>query len=358
MSGIFGALTVADSDRVYNAGVGQRVIFETAMEYVNRINEDLDRAMGIFVGETTSDYKLRYKLPGSGYLQKRSIQGRYASVKATGQWDVALPLEDYGAQLSSNDIDWKRMTIKELDRHLQTIVTQNINTTRFEILRALMNNAADTFVDEEWGSLTIQPLANNDGTLYPPVLGSSDEADDNHYLESGYAPTAISDTNDPLTLIRNELEEHFGVGEAGSDVLVLTNPDATPDIRALTGFVGVTDKGINPGQDTAVLASMPTGYPGTLIGRAKGVWIAEWRHLPATYMIGIHTTAPKPLFRRVDPTDMNVPVGLHLVATQEEFPFNGSFWRNRFGLGVANRLNGVVLENGTGGTYSVPTLYQ
>jgi hypothetical protein len=358
MSGIFGALSVADSDRVFNSTVGQRAIFETAMEYVNRINEDLDRAMSIFVEETTSDYKLRYKLPGSGYLQRRSVNGRYASVKATGQWDVAFPLEDFGAQISGNDIDFRKMTIKELERHLMTVTAQNVNTVRFEILKALMNNAADTFVDEDWGSLIVQPLANNDGTIYPPVLGSSDEADDNHYLESGYAPTAISDINDPLTTIKNELEEHFGVGEAGSDVLVLTNPDAVPGIRLLADFVGVTDKGVNPGQDTAILALLPNGYPGTLIGRAKGVWIAEWRFLPPTYMVGVHTTAPKPLVKRVDPGDMGIPNGLALVAQDEEFPFRNSFWRHRFGLGIANRLNGVVLENGTGGTYTVPTLYQ
>src|SRR3972149_8855219 len=198
MSGIFGALTVADSDRVFSATVGQRVIYETAMEYIARINADLEAVLSVFVDETTEEYKRRYKLPGGGYLQRRSTNGRYAAVKATGQWDVAFPLEDFGAQIAGNDIDFRKMTIRELDRHLDTVVAQNVNTVRHEMLRALMNSADDTFVDEDWGSLTFKPLANSDGTLYPPVLGSSDDADDQHYLESGYAPTAISDTNDPL----------------------------------------------------------------------------------------------------------------------------------------------------------------
>lgn len=358
MSGIFGALGVSDNDRVFNATIGQRVIYETAMEYVMRINDDLNKALSVFIDETTDEYKRRFKLPGGGYLQKRNSDGRYAAVKATGQWDVAFPLEDWGAQIAGNDIDFRKMTIRDLDRHLDTVVAQNVNTVRFELLRSLMNNAADTFVDEDWGSLTIQPLANGDGTLYPPVLGATDDADDTHYLETNYAPASISDTNDPLTTIRNELEEHFGVNEDGSDVVVFSNPDSTPKVRALTGFVGVTDKGVIPGQDTATLRQLISGYPGTLIGRAKGVWFVEWRHLPATYMIGVHSSAPKPIVRRVDPADMGIPVGLALVAQDEEYPFRSSFWRHRFGFGAGNRLNGVVLELGTGGSYSVPTIYQ
>jgi len=359
MSGIFGALNVSDSDRVFNATVGQRVIYETAMEYVARVSADLSAALSIFVDEITDEYKRRYKLPGNGYLSKRSIDGRYPAVKATGQWDVAFPLEDFGAQIAGNDIDFRRMTIRELDRHLVTVTTQNVNTVRHEVLKALMNNAADTFVDEEWGSLTIQPLANTDGTLYPPVLGSMTDADDTHYLESGYAPTALDDgAADPLTTIRNELEEHFGVDERGSDVMVLSNPDATPDIIAMDGFVGVTDKGVIPGDDTATLTSQVPAHPGTLIGRVKGVWYVEWRYLPATYMIGVHLGAPRPLVKRIDPYDMGIPDGLTLVAKDEEFPFTGSFWRHRFGFGVGNRLNGVVMENAAGGTYSVPSAYQ
>jgi len=359
MSGIFGALNVADTDRVFNATVGQRAIYETAMEYIARINAELQEVLAVFIESTTEDHKRRYKLPGSGYLQKRSIQGRYASVKAVGQWDVGFPLEDYGAQISGNDIDFRRMTIAELDRHLDTVVGMNINTVRHEVLQALMNNTQDSFLDEEWGAVLVEPLANGDATLYPPVLAASDEATDNHYLESGYAPTAIDDgANDPLTLIKDELEEHFGVDEAGSDIMVFSNPDATPDVTAMDGFVRITDKGIVPGDDTATLVAALPRHPGTLIGRGKGVWYVEWRHLPATYMIGVHLSSPKPLIRRVDPADMEIPDGLNLVARDEEFPFLGSFWRHRFGLGVGNRLNGVVVENGSGGTYSIPTAYQ
>jgi hypothetical protein len=35
----------------------------------------------------------------------------------------------------------------------------------------------------------------------------------------------------------------------------------------------------------------------------------------------------------------------------------GAEWRTRFGVGVANRLNAVVMELGSGGTYTIPTGY-
>ena len=74
-------------------------------------------------------------------------------------------------------------------------------------------------------------------------------------------------------------------------------------------------------------------------------------------MLAFHLEEEPPLMRRVDPADTGLPRGLNLVATDEVFPFQGSFWRNRFGLGAANRLNGVVMELANGGTYSIPTGY-
>jgi hypothetical protein len=32
-------------------------------------------------------------------------------------------------------------------------------------------------------------------------------------------------------------------------------------------------------------------------------------------------------------------------------------WRWRFGLGTRNRLNGVIMELGVGGSYSIPSDY-
>lgn len=358
MSGIFGALGIADTERVMLSSMGQRVVFDAVAQVLGDHNADLQAALSVFVQETTSDYKIRYKLPGGGRLQRMGNQSAPGAVKAYGGWDVAFPLEDFGAALAHNRVAYAYMTAQELNRHLDTIMVQDRNTVRFEMLKALMNNAQDTFVDPLWGSLSVEPLANGDSVVYPPVLGSETEATDTHYLSSGYAVTAISDTNNPYTTIANELEEHFGATQGGSNIAVFINNAQVPKTRALTDFVAVSDIGIRPGDDTAVAVGLPAALPGRVLGRmdGSGVWVVEWRWMPAAYMLGIHLDAPKPLIQRIDPADTGLGQGLQLVATDEQYPFTESYYSHRFGFGCGNRLNGVAMFIDAG-AWAVPSAY-
>lgn len=358
MGAIFGHLNISDTDRVFQATVGQQVIFEAAVAYIERVNAELNAALSIFVERTTSDFKLRYKLPGGGYLQRRGPDGRYAAVKAVGQWDVAMPLEDFGAMIAGNDVDMAYMTVAELERHISTIVAQNVNTTRFEALLKLFANTNTTFVDPLHGSLTVVPLANGDTVVYPPVIGSNSEATDDHYIETGYAESAISDTNDPFETVVPELEEHFGMPTGGSNICTFINDSARPEVQGLTDFFDVEDAFIRSGANADTPINLPS-VPGRIIGRHKaGSWVSVWNHVPSNYALGIHLEAAAPLIRRVDPADTGLGEGLQLVAMDTEFPFQESVWRNRFGLGVGNRLNGVVLEFASGGSYTIPTAFQ
>lgn len=357
MSAIFGALNLNDTDRVFQATQGQAVIYDAVNEYLARYNEDMQAAMSIFVEGTTTNHTERYKLPGSGRLQRRGLQSRTGEVKANGGWDVSYPLEDFGAAFASDDVTMGYMTVGDLDRHIQTVVNQDRNTRRFEILKAIFHGSSTTFVDPLWGSLTIQPLASGDvGVLFPPVLGSESEATENHYLESGYAASSISDTNNPYVTIRDELEEHFGAPTAGSNIVVFINNAQTAKTQALTDFSEVEDRFVRLGVQTDQAVGLPN-VPGRIIGRVSGVWVSEWRWIPSGWAFGIHLDAPAPLKIRVDPADTGLGSGLQLVAQDADYPFMTSHWRDRFGIGTANRLNGVVLEFGTGGTYSTPSGY-
>lgn len=364
MSGVFGHLNVSDSDYVFSSTVGQRVIFEAATNYVNRANEELNRLLSVFVSRTTSEFKLRYKLPGNGYLQRRGPDGRYGAVKATGQWDVSFPLEDFGAIIAGNDVDMAYMTVAELDRHIQTVVQQNVNTVRYELLKALMSGSNGTFVDPLHGSLTIRRLANTDSTSYPPVIGSVDEADDQHYVELGDVATAIDDTHDPWigtntnsVNIVEELEEHFGIAAGSAEIVSFVNKAEVPEISALTEFEPVDISQIREGTQTASPVQVPTGLPGVVIGRHRaGAWIVRWDFVPATYILSVHTGVEAPLMKRIDPPETGLGTDLQLVAEDEEFPFKETTWRHRFGFGVANRLNGFVVECAAGGSYTDPTL--
>jgi hypothetical protein len=357
MASIFGSLNLNSTDRVYKATQGQQVIYDAVIEYVNRVNSELSAALSVFVEESTSDHKRRYKLPGGGYLERVGETSRGASAQNYGSWDVAFPLEEFQRGISTTRVGHAYMTVQELDNHVQGVVAANVNTVRFEVLKRIFNNTQSTFIDPLWGSLSVEPLANGDSVTYPPILGAVAEATENHYLESGYAATAISTSNNPYQTIKDELEEHFGAPQGNSNIVVFINPAEAPETEAISGYKAIDDRFVIPGADTARLFNLPSGLPGRIIGRVSGCFVAEWRSMPANYMIGIHLDAPKPLIKRIDPIDTGLGEGLQLVAEDADFPFQKSTWSHRFGFGAGNRLNGVVMELGTGGSYSIPAGY-
>ena len=64
MSSIFGILGIPDTDRSYVNTIGQSVVYDAVQEALNQMNEELTAAVGVFIGETTDDFKRRYKLTG------------------------------------------------------------------------------------------------------------------------------------------------------------------------------------------------------------------------------------------------------------------------------------------------------
>jgi hypothetical protein len=357
MAGIFGILGLSDTERVFANTVGQAVVYDGITRLVSRYNDELYAALSVFVEEQTPDFKERYKLPGGGRLQRRGGYAPSAAVKAYGGYDVAYPLEDFGAQLADSDVAMAYMTIQDIDRHLDTIFIQDANTVRFELLKALLNNVQDTFVDPLHGSLSIEPLANGDANTYPPVLGSESEATEDHYLESGYAASAISDTNNPYITVRDELEHHFGAVQGGANIAAFINSAEVPETEALTDYVDLTDRFIRPGDNAATLFNLPSRMPGRLIGRTNGCWVFEWRWIPSAYLVAVDLDSPPPLKLRIDPPNTGLGRGLKLVARDEAYPLELAHYRHRFGLGCGNRLNGVVMEFGSGGSYSIPSGY-
>jgi hypothetical protein len=356
MSGIFGLLGLADGDLSYVNVVGQKLVFDAANEYLRVVNEDINNAYTVFLQAPTENHKERYKLPGGGRLQKRGGAAPSAAVKAYGGWDVAYPLEDFGAALTETDVAMAYTTIAMMQRHLDTIRIQSINTRRYEILRRIFKNTTDTFVDprDDVGSLTIQPLANNDSVVYPPVLGAEAEAAEMHYLESNYTVANISETNNPLITLRNELEEHFGAPTGYGSIAVFVPAASVSKLEALTDYDQVKDNYIINGTNADLPTNLPK-VPGRVIGRCNGVWVVEWRWIPDNYAVAIDLETEAPLKMRFDLASSGLPQGLTLVSQNDKYPLVEAQYRDRFGVGAANRLNGVVLEFGTGGTYTIPS---
>lgn len=357
MSNIYGLLGLEDSDRAFVNTIGQRAVYDAIIEELNRINSDVEAARSVFVERVTEDFKFRYKLPMGGYMQRRGVKAPAGLVKGSGKWDVAFPLFDFGDELGGDDVTIAYMTMQELDAHIDGIEARNMNTLRREILVAMFNSTQFAFEDEVNGTLNVEGFANGDTVVYPPVIGATAGAIENHYAVTGYTVANISDTNDPCETAVDELEEHFGANTGGSELVMFVGKTLGAKIAGtLTDFVAVSDMHVSVGDDTATVLSLPASLPGKILGRHEsGIWVVEWRYIPDNFSLTIHLEARKPLIMRVDPADTGLGTGLQLVATSDKTPLQSSFYRNRYGLGVGNRLNGYVQYFAASGSYAAPT---
>lgn len=360
MTYLFSDIDVASTERNFLQKAGQGLVYDLAQQYVDRVNADMASAISAFVAEQTDKHTERFKLPGGGYMQRRSQRGNARNRRASGGWDVAYPLEDFADGIEANDVALGYMTGQQLSNHINGVFAANANTVRHEILSAIFKNSNRTFVDEINSTLTLKPLANQDGTLYPPVAGSDAEAEANHYLEAGY--TAITNTDDPFVTIVDKLESQFGTPTGGSSIVVFINNAQTSEVSDLAAFTPVAKAGVMYGNDTS-LSTIPPQIAAMSSCRVlgyhddAGCWIAEWRYIPATYMFGTHLDAPAPLKMRVDPADTGLGQGLQIVNRSFDYPTEVIEWRNRFGVAVGNRLNGVCMEIANGGSYTVPSQF-
>lgn len=349
-------LGLPDSDISYLNDIGHQIVYSATQRAVDQFNSDMQAAMTAFVARDVEEHHIKYKAIGGGMLPERARLARTAAVKATGEWEVGFPLKDYGDELATDFVTRAYMTVQEWDRQVSNVLARAAVRLRTEILKPILNNTERTVADELYGDIKIEPLANGDAVIYPPVLGATAGATETHYLASGYTTANISDTNNPCVTIVNEIEEHFGAPTGGSEIVTFINPAEKGKIAALSNFIEVVDSDIRAGANTAIPVNLPT-VPGRILGRCDGTWVVEWRVIPATYLVAVHLEAEAPLLRRVDSAASGLPRGtLTLRAADEQHPFETFSWVHRYGFGTANRLNGVVMMTTTG-SYAIPTGY-
>lgn len=352
-----GILGIDDSERTFVEGVGQQAVWDATQQYVGMVNEDLARVTSLFIEKTTEDHSFRYYLPADGELQRVSKRGQPAERVVGGSWDVALPLEGFGDAVAWGRRDLAYMTLNDFQRAVDGVVLRSKNTLRKEIMRALLDNVNYTFPDELRGNLAVKALANTDGTLFPAVAGGSTAAEATHYVESGYATASITDTNNPIKTISRALRSRFAANGDKRRRVILIASGAQDYVEALADFDPVDDANVQRSINSDRVLNEPLSIPGEVIGYCNEAYVAVWEWMPANYMLGIDLFAEKPLQMRVDPAYTNLPRGLALTSESDVAPITKSNWEWWMGLGVVNRLNGYVMELGTGGTYSVPSGY-
>ena len=363
MANVYSAIASDANAKGFLATVGTDIFYDVAQAYANAINETMMLALSAFVQPMqTENHSERQYLPGSGELQDRNEQGRFADTRPTGYWSVSYPLDDVGAELSINDVALAKRTAAEFDNDLESIRIQNRNVMFKRMMKRIYNNVNATYRDADYGDLTIRALANQDGSIYPAPLGNpgAGEAEDNVYIVAGYVSGDISDTNNPLKYNARKLEYRFGETTGGDNIVTFIHRDETDAVESLVDFYPVPDNWIRVGDNADIPVRLPM-VPGKIIGRSNGTWVSQWSEgTPSGYMLSVHLNEPQPLKMRVDEAVVAASLGrgLQMVVEEFTFPFRKWVWRHRFGFGAANRVNGVVLQLKASGSYDIPTAYQ
>lgn len=348
MSIFAGILKIEDLD-IALADVGQTEIENAISAILAKHQQDRDQTYGMIVETDTTDATSRTRDGGIDEGQSLGPDGRPLETHVGGYYDTGFPLMRIGWALGWNRETFAHMTVADLDREVSAKVSGNARRHAREMRKALMLKTNYTYADELRGNITVRRLANTDGTIFQPL-----NAEDNHYLGSGYLASAISPTNNPFMTLAAEIREHF---TGNSRIVAFVAPDQVAIIStALTTFVDTNVEGIVPSSLTSYAVAPGVSVPGHFLGidGASGVFVYVWDAIPASYILAGAVDEAPPLRRRVPgPTSLR---GFTLLPEESHIPFYKRTWMEIFGYGVANRLGWACMHLNAGSTYTDPTL--
>jgi hypothetical protein len=312
-------------------------------------NRQMNALLSLFVQRTT-DYKIRYRSAAAKRLQPLDEIGRALPTKRAGYYEVAFPIQDAGDAFGQDYVTRAKMTVQEVNDWLNDTLVADRRWMRDHILSALFTNVTWTYPDQQYGDLTIQPLANGDSVTYLIQAGSDAGATATNH--TGQA-AAIADATNPYPTLKNLLMNH---PENGGQVIALIPSGLRATTEALATFRETVDPNVRPAAaDSVLTGSLGVAVPGTVIGyETSGTWIVEWPSLPAGYIIAVPTEGPRPLAMREHPeAELQ---GFRRVAQRDDYPWFESQYVRRAGFGAWNRVGAAVIEI-SDASYDIPTGY-
>lgn len=346
---LYGFLQLKDvfSERLVTQNTG--VIATAIQRSVDEHNRQMDALLGLFATRTTL-HQERYKQLGAARLQPLDENGRARPIKPAGYYDVAFPIRDAGSAWGANYKSLQKMTVEDANRVTAMMINADKVWLRDQLMAALFASATYTYTDPEFGTLTIQPLANGDTVTYARN-GSTANAADTHQLATA---SAVADATDPVPTIVSELDEH---PENAGDVVILVPTNLKADFANLAATVPFSDPNLREGVTTrAIVGGGPSGaMPGEVFGYHDAkAWLVEWKGLPDNYVLATAEDADPALGMREEP-EASLQ-GFNLEGTRNDHPFYENQWARHAGFGARNRVGALAMRFGNG-TYAVPTGY-
>lgn len=323
------------------------VINTAIQETVAFHNEEMNRVLDVLVKRTT-DHALRYKTPTEGRLQPLDEHGRARKIRVGAQYDVGFPLQAAGLAEGATDTTRKLETVQDVSDITVTMTMADKNWMLDHVLATLFAVADWTFVDERFGSLTVKPLANGDAQTYLGRNGQVATADHN----TGQA-AAIADLTNPFPGIYTRLTRPMG---STGRVISFVASNLVASVQALSSFFEPPNPDIRAAANTEELvAALPTGLPGEVIGQTNRVWIVDWARLPDNYIVSIIEGGERPVaLREYEVASLR---GFRRAGERNDYPYFETQFKRDAGFGIWNRTGADVMEIGDA-SYDVPTGYE
>lgn len=359
MPTIYGLIGLTDTEYRNVRDFDKSVTYEAINTYVDLVNSVAGTTMSMFVdGVPTITPTDIHELHGSGEMDIVADGAEYPPIAVTGTFETQYPIFNVGQRLNINRIDAAKMTVQQLDKSVRAIATRYTNARTNQALRAIFRNTTYSVLDRDFGTLSIKPLANNDGTVYPagtlnPSAGTRSTLQ--AYNVSGSASLAKAD----FTNSYSYLSDTYGDMNGGIGVVSFVNPQMEEDVRGISGFIPVQVSDVINNANAEYIASYPelTGMQGRPIGRVGNCNIWSWSKMPNDYLFSMYPSADKPVKMRVDAEAELGRGNLQILTNMSEIDdptIRLSQWAARFGYGVANRLNGYVVQIKASGDYDIP----
>lgn len=314
-------------------------------------NEQVNALLGLFA-QPTELFQTRYLSANAARLQPLDENGRALPIQVAGHYEIGFPIRDAGIANGATYKARAKMTIAEANRVMSTMLIADRVWMRDQALAALFTAAAYDFEDPLNGTLSVKPLATTSGDTQTYLLnGDVMPSTDEHHLAQA---AAIADASDPYPIIYDELTEH---PENGGDVVAFIPAGLRAATELLAGFHQNTDPDITlPSTVAQLTGALGTTVPGTVIGKHDaGVWIVEWKSLPANYIVATMTEADAPLAMRQEP-EPELQGFYRVPEDRNDHPFYEQQWARHAGFGAFNRVGALVYRIGNG-TYAAPTGY-
>ena len=340
---------ISDMDR------GIMVVRDAIAKTVAFHNQQADTFTARFASPVDVAQEL-FEMPGGGRFQPLDEHGVPLPSISLAQFPVAYPIRGGGDAMGNDRIARAHMTVEDANNAAQDARIEDKNFLIDHMLAAMLTSTSYQYLDKKRlgyrgvGEITVQPLANGDGTTYLSQRGRGTKVDNHYFAVEG----RLSAANNPFRQFRIALTEHTANPDSPVDVYVAENLVA--EIEALPGFREPRDVNVTYGSGISTVAKADVGIGDEYIGYIEGCNIISAARLPDDYMLG-HLRGSMPLGQRQYPS--STVQGLFVEEHSPDGAHMETRWLRYTGFGCRNRAAAFAAQVGlaVGGVYTTPEEY-